>query len=279
MMASLSTASSAIVDRKSAIDVLIVGNWDREEFAELLLAIPLTSSWLQASNCVDAVELLAVRDFAPELILLADPLPGTHSLEAVEQLRLAAPLARLVVVAGTWCEGELRTGSPLNGVLRLYWYELPGWWAAAMKTLSEGGCPPWSQPLDGPAAGRNLEVDQVTGLGVVAIDCKSISTFEALADALKFPAADCRWTRRGAMAQLPASVAAGIWDGGQLEPLEVERLRSFAQEIQQRGGVVIALLDFPRREHVEIARDAGCQAVFGKPFIVSELVGQIVALQ
>ncbi len=264
---------------ETAVDVLLAGPWNVGEFADLLSSLSVSHGWQRASNCGEVAALLAETKFAPELILLADPLPGTHPQSDVELLRQAAPLARLVVVAGTWCEGELRTGTPLTGVLRLYWYELPGWWASAMNMVQQGACPPWSQPFEGPAAGRTLDGSQMAHSGIIAIDCKLISTWEALSAALKNFGADCHWTRRGELGQLPSHVAAGIWDGGQLEPLEVERLTKFAQAIRECGGVVIALLDFPRREHLDLVREAGCHAVLGKPYVVDELVSRIAALR
>lgn len=273
----LDAQNSIEIEYETAIDVLLVGPWDIGEFVDLLPTISARPDWQRSTNCREAATLLRETDFAPELILLANPLPGTHPESQIEQLRLAAPLARLVVVAGTWCEGEMRTGTPLSGVLRLYWYELPGWWSSSTNMLQQGGCPPWSQPMDGPSAGRCLDSNKSVLSGIVAIDCKSATTFEALADALGHYGAECHWTRRGQLDQLSPRVIAGIWDGSQLDPLEVERLRSFSQEIGKRGGSVVALLDFPRREHLAIVRDAGCQAVLGKPYIVDELVSRIAA--
>ncbi|QEG34119.1 hypothetical protein [Bythopirellula goksoeyrii] len=267
------------VGNKSTVGVLLVGPWKNGEFAEILSPLSMSADWQRTASCEEAAALLQETEFAPELILLACPLPDTYLDADVEQLLLAAPLARLVVVAGTWCEGELRTGTPLSGVLRLYWYEFPGWWTSAINTLGHGGCPPWSQPLDGPHSGRCLDTIQAELTGVVAIDCKLISTFDALAGALGPYKAECHWARRGQFEQLPSQVTAGIWDGGQLEPLELERLRIFAQEICKRGGRVIALLDFPRQEHLAMVRDAGGSAVMGKPYVVEELVSRLLSLQ
>ena len=149
-----------------------------------------------------------------------------------------------------------------------------------MQANEEGGCPPWSHPWMARLAGRCIVAGgQGTLTGNVAIDCKSIASFEAISNALSPYGADCHWTPRGKLGQLPSQVTAGIWDGGQLEPLEVDRMRTFSQAIRERGGIVLALLDFPRREHVEITRGAGCHAVFGKPYIVNELVSRIATLK
>ncbi len=263
------------------VQVLIVGPWGEGDFSELLRTVPASISWQRAAHCSDAAALIAEGESNPELILLADPCPNTHTRSDVEQLRLAAPLARLVVVAGTWCEGELRTGAPLDGVVRLYWYEFPGWWQSSMARIERGKCPLWSLPPDGPSAGRNIgeiHAHSQALTGNIAIDAKSLATFESLASAVDDCGARTFWTRRGKNSLIPDQLIAGIWDGGQLEPLEVERLETFCRVVRERGGIVFALLDFPRREHTEIVLAAGCSAVMGKPYVVSELVERIAAL-
>jgi hypothetical protein len=68
------------------------------------------------------------RRICPELIVMAQSRPGTVQSEDVERLRRRAPLAGVVSLAGSWCEGETRTGRPLPSAVRLYWYEFEPWW-------------------------------------------------------------------------------------------------------------------------------------------------------
>lgn len=50
--------------------------------------------------------------------------PDSVSRESVERWQRWFPLARFVVVLGSWCEGETRTGRPWPGVARVYWHQL-----------------------------------------------------------------------------------------------------------------------------------------------------------
>lgn len=253
------------------IRVLVLGPWHRREFATALAEIPASASWTHSPGCAAALASLAADGPAPELILIAESLPGSVHQREVDQLRQIAPLARLVVIAGTWCEGELRTGKPLSGVLRFYWYELPAWWETARREYEQGLCPSWSAPVEGGFARRTHASIPTLQLGPIAIDCCSLVTFGALVGALKPYGADCHWTRRGALGQAPARLAAGIWDGGQLDAAELVQLQDFAAGIQKRGGQAIALLHFPRREHVDMVRHAGCRMIVAKPYNVREL--------
>src|SRR5215475_14097263 len=103
----------------------------------------------------DAAELLRdgsnspVTPTSPELIVVAHSRPGAVCTEQIETVRRTWPLASIVVIAGSWCEGELRTGRPWPGVHRLYWYEFQEWWHRQLKLRAAGRCPDWARPADG----------------------------------------------------------------------------------------------------------------------------------
>ncbi len=273
------------------VTVLAIGPWSQGEFHCALSQIMASRHWNHEADIDAALVSLESGATCPELILLAQPTPGASAAASVANLQKRAPLARIVVVAGTWCEGEIRTGKPLPGVLRLYWYELAGWWYRAIGLLKKGEIPTWSVPPDGLIAGRCRQSHFVTGensfsnnrdpeveilSGEVAIDCSGYSTFEALATAFACYGAQCYWLRRGSATEWPTELVAGIWDGGQLDPPEIKRLREFSTEVHHRGGVCLALLDFPRREHLATVPEAGCEVVLGKPYVVEELVALLV---
>ena len=257
--------------RHTRIEAITVGPWHTPEFATALANFKDGQSLDQLASIQEACGLLSTAEVAPELILLAQPLPGTVRQQEVDRLQRLAPLARIVVVAGSWCEGELRTGSPPVGVLRLYWYELAPWWQAALRRLSAGLCPAWSAPLDHPQAGRysiDATIHKLMTPSIVAIGADDFAVFECLADALAASGALATWAR----SDDPVEAAAGIWDGGQLSDRELERLGRFCRQVL---GPVVALLDFPRVEHIVEARAAGAVAVFPKPYVVEEVLAAL----
>jgi hypothetical protein len=254
--------------RHSQPEAIAIGSWHMPEFATALADLEQDQSIQELVSLEAACQFLSSAEVAPELVLLAQPLPGAVRQQEVDRLQSLAPLARIVIVAGTWCEGELRTGNPPAGVLRLYWYELASWWQAAQRRWSAGLCPSWSAPLDHPQAGRytvDATIDELAMPSTVAIDAEDYSTFNCLSDALGVSTV---WVRRDD----PWQAAAGIWDGGQLNDLELQRLRQFCQQVE---GPVVALLDFPRVEHIVAARAAGAVAVFAKPYVVEEVLAAL----
>jgi hypothetical protein len=205
----------------------------------------------------------------PELILFAEPQPATYHQSQVETLRRHAPLAQLVVVAGTWCEGELRTGKPHPGVLRLYWHEFAHWWHLEAHEVGA-----WRPCLDGPMNPRSCRVEKSIEISI-AIHATTWAAYEAIAASLSACGANCRWVRGF---QVPKSGEIGVWDGGQLDASEWQRLEGFATSIRQKYGSLVVLLDFPRKEHISRLKTLGCEVVFGKPCIVAEVVAAIAHL-
>lgn len=267
MAASTTTLQDAPTGVK--IDALFVGPWHLPEFAVGLAPLQERSSFPHAASAIDACEMIEAMEVAPELMLLAQPLPGTVRQADVDRLQQLAPLARVVIVAGTWCEGELRTGHPPRGVLRLYWYELASWWQAAQRRIAGGLCPSWSQPLDHFQAGRFCADGALPALpATVAVDAEDRAVFAALADAVGEAGASAVWAKP----QAAVDADAGIWDGGQLGAKELDRLRRFCRRI---SGNVVALLDFPRVEHFDAAHEAGAAVVFGKPYVVEEVLAAL----
>jgi hypothetical protein len=71
---------------------------------------------------------------------------------------------------------------------------------------------------------------------------------------------------------------AGIWDGSQLDDGEALSLRAFCRSLERDAASALAILDFPRRDRWEIARQIGAAAILGKPWINADLVATIEEL-
>jgi AmiR/NasT family two-component response regulator len=60
-----------------------------------------------------------------------------------------------------------------------------------------------------------------------------------------------------------------------LDEHEADDLAAFCRSLTRDRAPVVALLDFPRRERVEIALAAGAAAVLGKPWLNIDLVAAV----
>lgn len=266
--------------------VLLAGPWELPEFAVARRGLPVLESAAIAPTLAAAIGRVGASVTPPELVLVAAPRPGLVTHEEVEQLGTVAPLARLVVVAGSWCEGEWRTGRPPAGVVRLYWHELAPWWRVALAALAEGFAPPWSAPLDEPRAGQmpvqRAKRGAAAPCGLIAVDAIDLATFEALAAGLAEFGWKCYWRPRGRnhspMEEEPPPFSGGIWDGGQLDDDQRQALRQFCVQMRTQRAPVIALVDYPRAEHATMIAEAGAAAMFGKPYQVALVANELLRL-
>jgi hypothetical protein len=263
--------------RRGMPTVWLVGPWSEGEFAVVRGAIDPGATWLALPRLGDAISAVATPP-APEVVLVAQPWPGVDEQEVVDRLQAAAPLVRIVVVAGSWCEGELRTGRPLTGVTRIYWHELPAWWRRAVAERDAGFAPHWAGAA---SVHWRSGGEETRGRGTVAVDAVDFVVFETLEAALRLFGWKCVWAPRG-RGEVGDAVA-GIWDGGQLDAEERVALAAFCDRLTRAGlgakpQAVMAIVDFPRGEHVELASRLGASVVMGKPYRVDALADELARL-
>lgn len=99
-------------------------------------------AWAAAESIPDAE-----FDDEPDLCVLLASRPGEFSQAAVDRIRRAAPLARIVGLLGAWCEGEARSGHLWPAVPRIYWHRWQEWFQGELATLTAGRCGTLSLPL------------------------------------------------------------------------------------------------------------------------------------
>src|SRR3989304_6230263 len=202
---------------KSGPGVWLVGDVEHPDLAEATTLVRATAN---------------VGPGLPEVIVLAQSRPGAISLREIERLRRSAPLAGVVSLLGSWCEGETRTGRPVAGVRRLYWYEFPSWWRRQMGLRAAGRCPDWARAED---FGLRI-ADFGSRIGRVAVETASWDTAAALEDVLKSAGGETTWWRPGWEHAEIRGVAAGIWEGGQLNDAELERLTAFCARLAKSNA-------------------------------------------
>jgi hypothetical protein len=215
-------------------------------------------------------------DVSSELIVLAQSRPGTIRTSTVERIRHDAPLAGIVALLGSWCEGETRTGRPWPGVQRFYWYEFPAWFRRQLALRNAGRCPEWAQcDLGLRSADFGLRNALGASRGVIQLSVAHRETADAMTDALDAAGYATVWHRRGECGTYVRGAVAGIWDGGQLDESEAGELASFCRRLDRYHTPVVAILDFPRRDQVARALECGAAAVLGKPWRIDDLLATV----
>ena len=219
-----------------------------------------------------AAELLADGDFTPDVIVIAQAYPGQFSHAAIDQLRRLAPLARVLGLMGSWCEGEMRSGQPWPAAIRVYWHQWPARCGQELGRLAQGECPAWGLPVTASEEERLLaEADAPwpPRQGLVAIHARSFDVADMLAAACRGCGYATVWLRPPRPARV-AGVAAALFDGSDLRGPEGDQLQQLAAAL--RPAPVVALLDFPRVEDRDRAVSLGAAAVLSKPLHLGDLL-------
>lgn len=254
-----------------ALDILLIGDTSRPEFGEAVAALEELARVTRFADVVKASVALADGLPAPRGIVLAQAYPDQFSAAAIDRLRDLAPLARLIAILGSWCEGEPRSGHPLPGVTRIYWHQ------AALRLRRE--FPPsfasagsaWRLPPTATDEERllaSLPAPLPEGEGLVAIWTRLPEMEGLLSDACRRGGYSTVWLHPRQPARVQGAVAA-IYDGALLDAAGLAELSQLTAEISP--APVLALLDAPRIQDVRLARTIGA-AVLAKPFRVDELL-------
>src|SRR5256885_10947172 len=111
------------------IPILLIGDATQLEFSGVARDLGGRPDTRPCRRLDTARRLLESGEFAPELMIALQSLPGEFAEAELAQLQQAAPLARLVIVYGAWCEGKLRSGRPTTGRLEIAAHRWPQWWA------------------------------------------------------------------------------------------------------------------------------------------------------
>jgi hypothetical protein len=270
-------------ERSSPPRIRLAGEFDHPDFGK---ALELLRASAQITDSPDEL---------PELTIVAQARPDAISGQKIESLRCEVPPARIVALLGNWCEGETRTGRPWPGVQRFYWYEFPAWWRRQLSLRAAGCCTDWTD--DCGLQNRVGEISTVVNYG--SLECERQNrewesrgrpcgylvlstpvrdTALALSDFLQPAGYATVWSPAGRRPGLICGATAAIWEGGQLSTREADELAAFCRELTRDAAPVIALLDFPRYDRCELAREVGAAAILGKPWRNAEVLATLEAL-
>lgn len=255
--------------------VWIIGESDDACFAPAI-------SWLHASARFRRFASIAqARQFAREPhepahgIVFCALRPGQVDADSVEALHRAAPLASLVLLLGSWCEGEVRSGRTIPGVVRIYWHQWRHALPAALGLPTRDRSLPPRLPRAASEADR-LEHSLCTGETVqrevlVAICTDRAAMFDTLAEAVAAGGFRAAWQPPLHPLQVRGADVC-LWDGWPVEPLE-----TYTSPSPEGPAAHVLLLDFPREHDRRRALSLGAAEIVSRPFQLPELWATIDA--
>jgi CheY-like chemotaxis protein len=246
------------------------GDWaDSAEFDRLWANVELA----EVGDITAACKLAFAEGAHFDLIVVAQKRPGQLSPKMLESLRKAAPLTPIVCVAGSFCEGEARTGRPWPGAVRVYAHQFVARVAAQLERLAAVGAMSWAPPFTNTEEDRLLNAAPMPPAHLatrVAVFSHERQSAAMLCDALEaagYAAVTCEPTDE------LRDIDLVLWDCAGSFAACRDRFIRMAQ--QTPAAAKIVLLGFPRPEDVATARAAGATAVLSKPFLLDDLLWQV----
>jgi CheY-like chemotaxis protein len=258
-------------EERPTLSLLLLGDTDRHEFGAARSCLDRWGDVQAFRDVAAAAEAMAAGQVVPDVIVVAEAFPGQFSHRAVDQLRRQSPFARVIGLMGSWCEGEMRTGTPWPGVARTYWHQ----WAARcdreLRRLAEGQNCAWMLPPTATEEERllaDLTHPWPPRRGLVVIRARSHEMTEWLSAACRSRGYATVWQRAAAAARVEGATAA-LFDTAELNENENGELRRMVATLDP--APVIVLLSFPRADDSKRALSAGAAAVVSKPLAVDDL--------
>jgi hypothetical protein len=257
----------------STLSILFLGNADRSEFQQARASLDRWGAVQCFADADSAAAALSEDRVSPDVLVVAQSFPSEFSHQAIDRLRRLAPLARVLGLLGSWCEGEMRSGSPLPATVRTYWHHWPARSDRQFCRLAMGQSCSWGLPstatdeerLLAEAAERSREDEP----GQVLIRSSSREMADWLAAACRGRGLTAVWQRGPTDARGEGAIA-GVFDGTDLCCDECEALGRFV--IALRPAPTIAILSFPRIEEQQRALSAGASFVLSKPLLMGDLL-------
>ena len=255
--------------------VLLIGDTSRAEFRHARSSLEELGRVTQADDVQSAAAELTAGRITPDLIVLALAFPGQFPAKAIEQLRCLAPLARILALLGSWCEGEMRTGKPLPGLIRVYWHQWLARCSRESSRLHAGLLSGWGLPVTATDEERLLASENYCSEsreGLVAICTRQHEMHDWLSAACRRRGHSTVWLTPDEPVHLAGATAA-IFDGTDCDGVEVDQLERLVARI--KPAPVVALCDFPRIEDHDRTIAAGAAAVLSKPLLLDDLFWQL----
>ena len=257
----------------NGLTILLIDAENRDELVAVRADLAEFGSLTEASDLHAAQRILADGETLPDLIVLAQSRPGQYAADELHALRSMAPMARVVCLLGSWCEGETRTGTPLPGVIRVYWHQWPVRGRRELALLAAGRSCAWALPVTAGDEDRLLAgaPSSAVGSGLALVYSREAPQADWLLTAFRQGGYTVRHITAAAEARGLAA-AAVVFDAAELGPEEEGELRVLA-ELTHPAPIVV-LLQFPRRDDLERALAAGAATVRAKPVLVDELLAE-----
>jgi hypothetical protein len=254
--------------------LLVSGEFWHKDFADLISRVEVPTTLIPGEKLS---QLIAPTE-QYTAVLVCQSRRGSVSQTFVNHVRNLFPQAPLALLLGSWCEGETRSGNPLQGVTRMYWHEWNGSYGSLAARLHAHGIHlPNSlnnrrpqeilRSADTEAGPLTVaEHSAATEPCVIGVSALTLCQFETLEEPLRALGATPIWLEQATWRACdPQEIAAVCLDSDGVGELLYGRVE-LAREIVPTAPLILTL-NFPRKEELsELRSELNVKAVLSKPF-------------
>ena len=255
------------------LKILLTGDYWHSDFQRLIgaAAVPIT---LQPLPHILAGSNRQSSDYGA--VIIAQSRRGQFESEQLEQLISQFVNTPVIALCGSWCEGEPRSGTPVAGLVRVYWHSWLGQFDHFVAELKKQKIATWQLPKIASAADRimhqsqNGVVGDLNSSAMVGISTHTRDHYLMMRDALTTSNYNSCWIEGLDENDIQqASLDAICIEGNSLNPAMQERI----VELQRNFPLVpmALVLNFPRSLEFSLARRMGISEIISKPFQLCDL--------
>ena len=258
----------------NTLQILISGDYWHDDFREQFSKLAVPSTMVPA----DRIKSVSNRSF--QLIVLAQSRRDQISQSLVDLLRAEMPEVPIVVLLGSWCEGENRSGKPLLGVNQVLWHQWESRFERFCIQVNDGMTSDWHVPLTASVSDRvrDFSPDQEISRELIGkrilVSAEDSTTFESISDMLNIYQCVALW----AQPQRPEFCSAGIdaicVDGNGFSSELTNRIAKLKTEFE--GSSIMVTLNFPRKQDLASLSALGVQEVISKPYTHNEFLLSLI---
>ncbi len=254
---------------------LLIGEVSDANFASVRGPLAEFGRIVESADVATAIQRIGGASAPPDVIVVVQSRPGEFCDQELYALQRRAPLAPMLGLLGSWCEGEMRTGKPWPGMIRTYWHTWLPRWLRQFQRLSSGQLPVWGLPATATDDERVMFAPDAEGFAagqLVAVRSFSYDMADMLCDVCARRGYASIWIDPRRPLQLEG-VAAVVWDATGDQWSECETVTAEFPSVP-----VLALIDFPRHGEVRRTLEAGAAAVLSTPFLLDDFFYQLESL-
>lgn len=262
----------------SQFKILLTGDYWHDDFQSVLQEnqCPLTLTPFE-TLCGD---LNTVAGHS--LVVIACSRRDQFPADQLESIVQAALPSSVVLLLGSWCEGESRSGDPAPGIQRVYWHQWQGRIDRFARSLNDDSLNQWQLPRTANNADQILTESPSGAVGPEGISRTELSqkwlgvsastehSFDMVRDAVKTYGWEATWIEYTTWeAQEIPKFELIFVDANSWSPACEKRVQWIREELGDFP--IVLLLNFPRSDELKEVARSGVNAVVSKPFQLADI--------